>query len=246
MTKIMQIFLALALFSSSIIDFIDATPKKYHTEDGNFQPSNIRYFESELSPETNKTRRHDQEAKDSDRLERFGYISSFGNTANGNTPSYGTTGVGNPVKIDIGGIAIGALIGLGAVLIIPKLAHLFSSNYGYRSLDDSSTVTDVLSKLDNALEEQHIDSTSCMQRIICSYVHEAQKNVKNSEASTTDQIIYSLSNNSLFTFMLDGSSIKQAVDMGKRSDPEKCANLYMKCPVSKENIRYINFVRYVE
>lgn len=39
--------------------------------------------------------------------------------------------------------------------------------------------------------------------------------------------------------MLDGSSIKQAVDMGKRSDPEKCANLYMKCPVSKENVMEI-------
>lgn len=39
--------------------------------------------------------------------------------------------------------------------------------------------------------------------------------------------------------MLDGSSIKQAVDMGKRSDPENCSNLYMKCPVSKDNIMEI-------
>lgn len=96
----------------------------------------MRYYESDLSAETNKTRRHDQDSKESDRLERFGYISSFGNTGSGNTPSsYGTSGVANPtsVKIDLGGIALGAIIGLGAILIIPKLANLFSSNYGYRS-----------------------------------------------------------------------------------------------------------------
>lgn len=58
--------------------------------------------------------------------------------------------------------------------------------------DDSSIFTNALSKLDNALEEQHIDSTSCMQRVICSYVYEAQKNMKNSEATTVDQIIYSV------------------------------------------------------
>ena len=34
--------------------------------------------------------------------------------------------------------------------------------------------------------------------------------------------------------MLDGSSIKQAVDMGKRG--EECAGLYVKCPITKQNI----------
>lgn len=38
-----------------------------------------------------------------------------------------------PMKIDIGGIALGALIGLGAILIVPKLAHILGSTHGYRS-----------------------------------------------------------------------------------------------------------------
>lgn len=76
------------------------------------------------------------EAKESkDRL-RFGIpvSTSYGSTGSG--VSYGNNGMGyvmQPVKIDIGGIALGALIGLGAVLIVPKIAHILSTGYGYRS-----------------------------------------------------------------------------------------------------------------
>lgn len=76
------------------------------------------------------------EAKESkDRL-RFGIpvSTSYGSTGSG--VSYGNNGMGyvmQPVKIDIGGIALGALIGLGAVLIVPKVAHILSASYGYRS-----------------------------------------------------------------------------------------------------------------
>lgn len=36
--------------------------------------------------------------------------------------------------------------------------------------------------------------------------------------------------------MLDGTAVKQAVDMGKEGDIEKCSSLYPKCPISKENV----------
>lgn len=42
--------------------------------------------------------------------------------------------------------------------------------------------------------------------------------------------------NTLFSFMLDGSAIKQAIEMGKSGDADKCAQLYTKCPVTKENV----------
>jgi hypothetical protein len=44
--------------------------------------------------------------------------------------SYG--GVGNFGKqpIDIGGVVLGALIGIGAVLIVPKIAYIFSGHLG--------------------------------------------------------------------------------------------------------------------
>ncbi|XP_017779639.1 PREDICTED: uncharacterized protein LOC108564947 [Nicrophorus vespilloides] len=215
------------------------SPKKYLPEEGGFQPSQLRYYESQLpSSAPNVSEKQAKEAKES----RFG-ISSFGNTGSGvqfgnsNGVGYGMT----PMKIDIGGIALGALIGLGAILIVPKLAHVFSSGgYGYRSLEnDMSSITDILARVDNSLEQHNIDSSSCMQRIICSYVHEAQNNMQKGEANTVDQLVYAISNNSLFSYLLDGSSIKQAIDMGKQTDLQKCAALYMKCPVSKENVMQI-------
>lgn len=55
-----------------------------------------------------------------------------------------------------------------------------------------SSVTEVLARIDNSLEQNNIDSSSCMQRIICSYVNDAQKNMKTGEASTVDQFVYTL------------------------------------------------------
>lgn len=42
----------------------------------------------------------------------------------------GVSGLYGPVKIDLGGVLLGSLIGLGAVLILPKLVHAFSYSYG--------------------------------------------------------------------------------------------------------------------
>lgn len=78
------------------------------------------------------------EAKESkvapDRL-RFGIpVTTYGNTGSGMTyPNNGMGYVMTPMKIDLGGVALGALIGLGAILIAPKLAHILSSGHGYRS-----------------------------------------------------------------------------------------------------------------
>lgn len=54
------------------------------------------------------------------------------------------------------------------------------------------SLTDVLARVDNTLEQHNIDSSSCMQRVICSYVHDAQKNIKMGEANSVDEFIYAL------------------------------------------------------
>ncbi|XP_044264731.1 uncharacterized protein LOC123011391 [Tribolium madens] len=211
-----------------------ASPKKYLPDEG-FQPSSgNRYYESSLPGNSSKGV---EKKDDSERL-RFGIpVTSFGNTGNG--VQYGGSGgyVFSPMKIDVGGIALGALIGLGAVLIVPKLAAVFAGGHGYRSLEnDMSAITDVLARIDNSLEQHNIDSSTCMQRVICTYVNEAQRNMMTGEANTLDQFIYAVANNTLFSFMLDGTAVKQAVDMGKEGDIEKCSSLYAKCPISKENV----------
>ncbi|KAJ3649553.1 hypothetical protein Zmor_021289 [Zophobas morio] len=215
------------------------TSKKYIPDGGSFQPSMNRYYETNLPSPTNNTRLEAKESKESSDRLRFGIpVTSYGNTGNG--VQYGTSNMGyvfSPMKIDVGGIALGALIGLGAVLIVPKLAAAFSGGYGYRSLEtDVSSITETLARIDNTLEQHHIDSSSCMQRVICTYVNEAQRNMQTGEANTMDQLIFALTNNTLFSYMLDGTAVKQAIDMGKEGDSERCSSLYSKCPISKENV----------
>lgn len=35
-----------------------------------------------------------------------------------------------PAKIDLGGLLLGAIIGVGSILIIPKLLYILSGTYG--------------------------------------------------------------------------------------------------------------------
>lgn len=55
-----------------------------------------------------------------------------------------------------------------------------------------SAITDVLARIDNSLEQHNIDSSICMQRVICTYVNEAQRNMQTGEANSLDQFIYAI------------------------------------------------------
>lgn len=102
-----------------------------------FQPSQNRYYESELPTKfTNSSVKLEaKEAKDASDKLRFGSIATYGTSGSGITYP-GGNGMGyvmTPMKIDLGGVALGALIGLGAILIAPKLASLLGGAHGYRS-----------------------------------------------------------------------------------------------------------------
>ncbi|KAB0792767.1 hypothetical protein PPYR_14726 [Photinus pyralis] len=237
---------------AAFVAWVFANPKKYVSgdSDSGFHPNNQRYYESNLPGGSRHSNiSESKEMKESsaiNRYQRFGNLglqppSGYGNTGSG-VQGYPPGGVGYnmvPMKIDIGGVALGAALGLGAVLLAPKLFsffHMLAPGYRNSSSSNSSAISDILARIDNSLEEHHIDSSSCMQRIICSYVNEAQKNVQNGEQSTVDELLLNISNNSLVTYMLDGSAVKQAIDMGKQGDLDKCASLYVKCPISRENV----------
>lgn len=36
--------------------------------------------------------------------------------------------------------------------------------------------------------------------------------------------------------MLDGTAVKEAAELGKQGDTEKCAAMYSKCPINRENV----------
>lgn len=72
-----------------------------------------------------------------DRAERLGFSTGYGGTQ-GYPYSGSGVGVYSPLKIDLGGVVIGALIGIGALLIVPKFLSAFNGGYGgagnYRSI----------------------------------------------------------------------------------------------------------------
>ncbi|CAG9565648.1 unnamed protein product [Danaus chrysippus] len=169
-----------------------------------------------------------------DRTQRFG-ISSYGSTGSfgGSAP-----GIYSPVKIDLGGVLIGSILGFGAVIILPKLIHAFSYGYGGygRSADtDLNQVSDMISRLDESLTRYNIDSSSCMQRLACSYVQLANENMLTGNATDFDGMLANLSSNSLVRRMLDGTSIYEAISAGKSLDTD-CQTLYPKCKIDKKTV----------
>jgi hypothetical protein len=61
-----------------------------------------------------------------------------------NSGTTGLGGVNGQLKLDLGGVVLGAIIGFGAIFILPKILHVFSAGhdtdfgggiggYGYRS-----------------------------------------------------------------------------------------------------------------
>lgn len=106
------------------------------------------------------------------------------------------------MKIDLGGVILGAIIGIGALLIVPKFLGAVHGNYGgynggsygsnYRSEDGSDPMTAMLAKLDEFLGKNNIDSTVCMQRAVCTYVRQSTYHQTMGTADQTDQIINAL------------------------------------------------------
>lgn len=77
---------------------------------------------------------NETETAASDRTQRLGNLGGFGTSGYGNSlgSGYGSGynyGVGNyGAKIDLGGVVLGTLIGIGALLILPKVVGVLSGH----------------------------------------------------------------------------------------------------------------------
>ncbi|XP_053613617.1 uncharacterized protein Desi isoform X2 [Plodia interpunctella] len=205
--------------------------------DGGFMPSAGYRTEDQLAE---PSARVDKSREEPERTQRFG-ISSYGSTGGGVQGGYGGSAPGlyGPVKIDLGGVLIGTILGFGAVIVLPKIIHALSYGYGGgygRSLEaDTSQISNMLTRLDETLNKYNIDSSACMQRLACSYVQLANENVITGNATDFDALLSSLSSNSLIRRMLDGTSIYEAVSSGKSMDTD-CQAIYPKCKLDKKTI----------
>lgn len=87
------------------------------------------------------------------------------------------------------------MIGVGVLLLLPKVAHAFNghSGYGnYRSEDSSSDFTQLMHSISNFLDDNHVDSAACFKRMVCSSVRNSEFNIENKSADQIDQFIYGL------------------------------------------------------
>ncbi|XP_036345933.1 uncharacterized protein LOC118755209, partial [Rhagoletis pomonella] len=111
----------------------------------------------------------------------------------------GGTGISayNPIKLDLGGVVLGTLVGIGAIIIIPKLLNAFHGGYaGYgRSENDNdiSSISNIVKRIDHILAQNNVDSTSCTQRAVCSYVRSTKYNIKAGVSDQVDEFIQLLS-----------------------------------------------------
>ncbi|EDW13711.1 uncharacterized protein LOC6572098 [Drosophila mojavensis] len=224
--KLTCILLVLSL--AEAIPKLDNKPKPYS--------DNTQW--SRAYPNENRTQLKEPEtASTKDRLERLGYTTGYG-SLNGYPSSSGLSAY-NPIKLDLGGVVLGTLVGIGAIILIPKILSAFHGGYGGygRSEDDNdlASLSSMINKIDNVLGQNNIDSTSCMQRAVCGYIRSTENNIKSGVSDQMDEFIHMLSGNSLVDYLLDGTAIKEALDHGKETNDRSCEELYVSCPLNSKS-----------
>lgn len=153
------------------------------------------------------------------------------------------SGVGSyysPLKFNLGGIILGTLVGVGALLLLPKLASAFHGGGGhggyYRSEDSAGDFTSLMHSISNFLDENSVDSAACVKRMICSSVRNSEYNLENQTADQIDQWIYGLTDNSFVKYMVNGTQINEALDIGKRKNGQDCGEVYKECKLDKDMV----------
>ncbi|XP_049304373.1 uncharacterized protein LOC105223032 [Bactrocera dorsalis] len=218
------------LLSSVLAQKCEALPKYANNSESHFVGNSDGQFNESQSiyePNTQTTK---------DRLQRLGYTTGYG-TINGYPGSTGISAY-NPIKLDLGGVVLGTLVGIGAILIIPKLLGAFHGGYaGYgRSENDNDLLSfsNMINRIDDILTQNNIDSTGCMQRAVCSYVRSIEFNLKTGVPDQIDEFIHTLSENPLVGYLLDGTAIKEALESGKRVNEKPCEQVYTSCPLDNK------------
>lgn len=98
-----------------------------------------------------------------------------------------------------------------------------------------------MTKLDDALARHGIDTTSCMQRAVCTYAKRAAETMRDANDITEDQKISSfdrmvetLTTNQVFRTAMRGTAIQEAIEAGRGGD--NCTRTYRHCGFSLETI----------
>lgn len=99
----------------------------------------------------------------------------------------------------------------------------------------------VMTKLDDVLARHGIDTTSCMQRAMCTYSQQAAASMKEANQSSNDEkvssfdrVIDTVTTNQIFRTAMEGTAIREAVEAGRNG--RNCPRVYSQCGFSMETI----------
>ncbi|XP_019883527.2 uncharacterized protein LOC105252653 [Camponotus floridanus] len=246
----------LTVVISCIAVLVGCNPK---FDDGGFVPSSISYMEKHAKvqdqiamPSSQIKQREEnplkRESEMNDVTDR-GQEARFGFTNIGGTGSgYGMSPYA-PAKIDLGGLLLGAIIGVGSILIIPKLLYILSGTYGAYARSEDSNFAQTLTKIDDVLTRHGIDTTSCMQRAVCTYSQQAAAAVgdengsrneddKDEKVTAFDRMVNAITSNQVFRTAMQGTAIEEAVKIGRanRNGKDSCSISYPNCSFSMETM----------
>lgn len=98
-----------------------------------------------------------------------------------------------------------------------------------------------MTKLDDVLARHGIDTTSCMQRAVCTYSQQAASSVREGnqlndekKMSSFDRMINTVTTNQIFRTAMEGTAIEEAIEAGKNG--RSCSRVYPHCGFSMETM----------
>lgn len=228
---------------------VNCSPK---FDDGGFVPSSISYMEKQAKAQDqvampSQVKQHSEPSKresetndigDRSQEARFGFT-NIGGTGSG----YGVSPYA-PAKIDLGGLLLGAIIGVGSILIIPKLLYILSGTYGTYARSEDNGFTQTLTRIDDVLARHGIDTTSCMQRAVCTYSQQSatamgdeidtENGTEDGKATSFEKMVNAITTNQVFRTAMQGTAIEEAVEAGRNG--RNCSRSYPHCGFSMETM----------
>ncbi|KAK0083824.1 hypothetical protein PV325_008144 [Microctonus aethiopoides] len=256
-TKSKMAFVKLLISTLAIIAVVNKVNciPKYNA--GGFVPSSMDYYdkmakshdqmavasETQMKNETNVSTSRSLNTNDNDSATQRNQEPRFGFTNVGSTGSGYAMSPYGPAKVDLGGLILGAVIGVGTILIIPKLLYIISGSYGAYARSDEGGFTQSMTKLDDILAHHGIDTTSCMQRAVCTYARKSTENSRtvndinddnDEKVSSFEKIIDTVTNNQIFRTAMRGTAVQEAIEAGRNS--QNCSRIYRQCGFSMESI----------
>ncbi|KAK4884479.1 hypothetical protein RN001_000750 [Aquatica leii] len=149
---------------------------------------------------------------------------------------------GAVAKVNIAAVVVSAAIALMTGFILPALVKVFSLKFnpmmemmeeaGRGGKSESSDLWHVLTLMDQALTENNLDTTSCMQRFVCWATQNTVNKISNGKATSADKIIDGIITSDWINNMVDGTPIHSALKNGLKGI--SCSREYNTCKLSQK------------